>query len=97
MAKNKYWQSLIWRLEIAHANFYYVMCVCTWFVKTEVEVMEEFQLESCVQGNHIYKTTWTPLLEEVLSAALWPRVQSFGVRVDNSHIIFLRSVGPAFS
>ena len=28
--------------------------------------MEEFQLESCVRGHHIYKSTWTPLLGEVL-------------------------------
>ena len=31
-------------------------------VKTEVEVMEEFQLESCARDHHIYKSTWTPLL-----------------------------------
>ena len=42
--------------------------VCS--AKTEVEVMEEFQLESCVRGHHVYKSTWTPLLGEVLQCKI---------------------------
>ena len=64
--------------------------------------MEEFQLESCVRGHHIYKSTWTPLLGEVLSGASRLRLtlafafsRSFWVRVDNLHVIFLGSVGPS--
>ena len=64
--------------------------------------MEEFQLESCVRGHHIYKNTWTPLLGEVLSAASRLRLtlafafsRSIWVRVDDSHVIFLGSVGPS--
>ena len=59
VAKNKYWWNLIWRLEIAHTDFYYVI-MCSYPVfgclfgsphvvrlkcKDRVEVMEDFQLE----------------------------------------------------
>ena len=68
--------------------------------------MEEFQQESCVRGHHIYKSMWTSLLGEVLSAASASRSmlrltlafafsRSFWVRADDSHVIFLRSVCPS--
>ena len=50
----------------------------------------------------MYKNMWTPLLGEVLSAASCSMLRltlafafsrSFGVRMDNSHVIFLGSVG----
>ena len=74
-AKNKYWRNLNLAMGNRMYKFYYVIVfrtaeVHTWFdciAKTEVEVMEEFQLESCVRGHHIYKNTWSPLLGEVLS------------------------------
>ena len=60
-AKNKYW----WNLNLAIGNCAYkfllrhhaaeVRMWFDWSAKTEVEVMEEFQLESCVKGHHIYK------------------------------------------
>ena len=52
----------------------------------------------------MYKSTWTPLLGEVLSAASrsmlrltlsFAFIRFFWVRVDNSHVIFLASVGPS--
>ena len=32
--------------------------------------MEAFQLESCVRGHDVYKTTWTPSLGEVLQCRI---------------------------
>ena len=34
--------------------------------KCEVKLMEEFQLESCVQAHHIYNKSMTSLLGKVL-------------------------------
>ena len=69
--------------------------------------MKEFQLESCIPGYHIYKSMWILFLGEVYF--LWLRGLTFdamldlsinfafsrSVRVDDSHLIFLGSVGPS--
>ena len=107
-AKNKYWRNLnlaignrIYKFLLRHRVFVYGGSP---HVVREDRSLEEFQLESYVRGHHIYKTTWTPLLGEVLSAASRPHVRcyayiafsrSFVVRVDDSHVIFLGSVGPS--
>ena len=70
--------------------------------------MEEFQLESCVRGHHIYKeyvdsvvggstfcgfAASRSMLHLTLAFAF---SRSFWVRVDDSHVIFLGSVNPSF-
>ena len=85
--------------------------VRTWFrrsAKTKVEVMEEFQLQSCVQGHHIYQkyvdsvvggSTFCGLAASCLMLRLtlaFAFSRSFWVRVDDSHVIFLGSVGPSW-
>ena len=100
-AKNKFW----WNLNLAIGNraYKFLLRYCVSYggsphvvqLKTEVKVMEEFQLESCVRGHHIYKSTWAPLLGEILSAGLQPHVRFFWVKVGNSHVTFLGSVGPS--
>ena len=105
-----------WQSRISHTNFYYVIVfrtaeVRTWFhwsAKTEVKVMEEFQLQSCVRGHHIYKkyldsvvggSTFCGLAASRLMLRLtlaFAFSRSFWVRVDDSYVIFLGSVGLSF-
>ena len=70
--------------------------------------MEEFQLQSCVRGHHIYKkyvdsvvggSTFCGLVasRSMLRLTLaFAFSRSFWVRVDDSYVIFLGSVGPSF-
>ena len=87
--------------------------VPTWFdrsTKTKVEVMEEFQLESCVRGHHIHEEYVDSVVggstffcgfaaasRSMLRLTLaFAFSKSFCVRVDDSHVIFLGSVRPSF-
>ena len=82
--------------------------VRTWFdwnAKAEVEVMEEFQLESCVRGHH---AEYTRVRDSVVGGStfcgfaasrsmlrltlVFAFSRSFCVGVDDSHVIFLGSV-----
>ena len=71
----------IWRLAIAHTDFYYVI-VCSYLVfgclfrsphvvrlkcKDQVEVMEDFQLEVVFEA---ITDSWTPFLGEVLQCKI---------------------------
>ena len=76
MAKDKYWRNL--NLVIGNSTYGVLHDGSPHVVRVQCEDRSrshgpgEFQLESCVRSHHIYKSTWTLLLGEVLSAASQP-------------------------
>ena len=82
VAKNKYWRNLNLAIGNRACKFLLRHQFCTAKsahivqLKTEVEVMEKFQLESCVQGHHIrlIQEYVDSIVGEVLSVGSWPHV-----------------------